>query len=123
MAHFAQIDENGLVLNVVVVNDEDTTNDEGIENEETGVSFLKQTFGDDTLWKKTSYNRNIRKNYASKGGTYDSTRDAFIDEKPFNSWILNEETCTWEAPIERPIDNERPIHWDEDSQDWIITEL
>ena len=121
MAHFAQLDANSIVLNVVVVNDEDTLNADGVESEATGVSFLKEVFGSSTEWKQTSYNRSIRKNYASVGGSYDSTRDAFIDEKPFNSWVLDEATCIWEAPIERPVDNERPIHWDEETQSWIIT--
>jgi hypothetical protein len=119
MAHFAQLDENNVVVNVIVVADEDTTGGDGVEDESVGIAFLKATFGEDTNWAKTSYNANIRKNYASIGGVFDTDRDAFIPPKPFNSWLLNEDTCTWEAPKPHPLDNEKPVRWDEETKDWV----
>jgi hypothetical protein len=82
-----------------------------------GIDFLNSTFGEHN-WKQTSFNGTFRKNYASIGYSYDENRDAFIPEKPFNSWILNENTCQWEAPIEHP-DNNTICEWDEDNKQWI----
>ena len=78
-------------------------------------------FGQDTVWKQTSYNHNFRKNYAMMGGTYDADKDAFIDVKPpFASWQLNEETCVWEAPVPMPDDHEtNPVVWNEENQEWV----
>jgi hypothetical protein len=102
MAHFAQLDENNVVLNVVVVANSDTADENGIENEEIGIQFLKSVLGENTIWKQTSYNNNIRKRYAGIGYIYNETLDAFIPPKPFDSWVLNEETCLWDAPTPRP---------------------
>ena len=99
MAHYAKIIE-GTVVEVIVA-DEDY------------ISELEGT------WVQTSYNGNIRKNYASVGGTYDSIRDSFINLKPYPSWILDETTCQWDAPVEIP-DKENKYVWDEDNQEWVI---
>jgi hypothetical protein len=106
MAHWAEIDENNIVIRVTV----------GDNNEpDEGYQWLIDNLGG--TWIKTSYNGNIRKNYAAIGMTYDAERDAFITPKPFNSWILNEETCNWEAPV--PYPNDDNIYtWDEETLSW-----
>lgn len=115
MAHFAKLDENNIVLEVHVVNNEDILDENGNESEEVGVAFLRNLFGADTNWKQTSYNGNIRKNYAGIGYTYDSIRDAFISPCPYPSWVFNEETYRWEAPVVRP---EGDYVWNELEQQW-----
>ena len=102
MAHFAELDSNNIVLRVLVVGNDDCLDDDNKESESVGISFLQNLYGSDTIWKQTSYNGKIRKNYAGIGYTYDQTRDAFIPAKPFNSWVLNETTCLWEAPVAYP---------------------
>jgi hypothetical protein len=109
MAHFAEIDpENLLVRRVLVV-----PNDQ----EHRGQEFLANDLGLGGTWIQTSYNNNIRKNFAGAGYTYDEERDAFIAPKPFNKWILNEETCQWEAPILRPGDSNQ-FWWNENKKEW-----
>ena len=111
MAHFAKLGPGNIVERVeVVANDIATT-------EEKGVEFLKSLHGNDTVWVQTSYNSNIRKNYAGVGYTYYQNLDAFIEPKPFNSWILDHETCLWEAPTPHPNDGKR-YSWDEDNKTW-----
>lgn len=117
MAHFAQLDENNVVLQIIVVNDNDCQIN-GVEFEDAGVVFCKQLFGVETRWKQTSYNGNIRKNYAGIGFIYDVQLDAFIPPKPFYSWVLNEETCQWESPIPKP-DQEKIYLWDESIISWV----
>ena len=118
MAHFAQLDENNIVTQVIVVSNDDIKDSEGNESELTGMAFCKSLLGPNTIWKQTSYNNSIRKNYAGIGFTYDATLDAFIAPKPFNSWILNETTCRWEAPIAYP--NDRNMYaWDEETTSWV----
>jgi hypothetical protein len=118
MAHFAQLDENNIVTQVIVVSNDDIKDSEGNESELTGIAFCKSLLGPNTIWKQTSYNNSIRKNYAGIGFTYDATRDAFIAPKPFNSWILNESTCIWEAPVAYPND-EKIYAWDEETTSWV----
>lgn len=116
MAHFAKLDENNNVLAVhVVVNDVITI--DGNESEQAGIDFLTGLHGH-ALWKQTSYNGNIRKNYAGIGFTYDAGRDAFIPPKPYASWTLNETTCQWEAPVAYPTDG-KPYTWDETTTSWV----
>jgi hypothetical protein len=105
MSHWAEIDENNIVLRVLVGN-----NDEADEGE----AFMNSLGG---TWVKTSYNGTIRKNYAGIGMSYDTERDAFIAPKPFASWILNEETCRWEAPVAYPTDGIM-YAWNEETNDW-----
>jgi hypothetical protein len=107
MAHFAEIDENNIVSRVLVTNND-------FPNE--GYNWLIENLGG--TWIKTSYNGNIRKNFAGIGYTYDEGRDAFIPPKPYQSWLLNEDTCQWEAPTAYPTDG-KLYTWDEDSQEWI----
>ena len=116
MAHFAKLDNDNNVIAVHVVNNEIITID-GVESEQAGIDFLTNLHGHN-LWKQTSYNSSFRKNYAGIGMKYDALKDAFIPEKPYASWILNELTCVWEAPIQYPLDNKK-YYWDEDSQSWV----
>jgi len=116
MAHFAKI-ENNTVTQVIVVNDEDILDEQGNESEEIGIRFCKDLLGGS--WIQTSYNGTIRKNLAGVGHTYDSNRDAFIGPKPSSSWVLNETTCRWEAPIPCPDDNLLYL-WDEEIQNWSL---
>lgn len=118
MAHFAQLDDNNIVTQVIVVHNNDCKIN-GVETEEAGVVFCKTLFGADTKWKQTSYNGTIRKNYAGIGFKYDAGRDAFIPPKPFNSWILREATCTWKAPVDYPTDGKH-YQWDESKTNWTL---
>lgn len=117
MAHFAKIDENNIVTSVVVVDNKDTADASGVEKEHIGAVHLEKILGG--TWKQTSYNGNFRKNYAGIGYSFDEQRNAFIPPKPFNSWILNETTCQWEAPVAMPNDGQM-YSWDENIQNWIL---
>lgn len=110
MAHYAFLDENNIVTEVITGIDE-TELIEGLDPETWYGNFRGQAC------KRTSYNGSIRKNYAGIGYTYDETRDAFIAPKLYPSWILNEDTCQWEAPIPYPTDNVM-YSWDEEAGDW-----
>jgi hypothetical protein len=118
MAHFAQLDENSVVLQVIVVNNSDCLDEIGNESEAIGVAFCQSLLGGN--WKQTSYNGTIRKNYAGIDYTYDSSRDAFIPPKPYDSWALNEATCLWDAPTPMPTDDKR-YTWDEATTSWVET--
>lgn len=126
MAHFAELDENNKVLRVIVVSDKDTSDSNGIEDEEIGISFCKFSFGSNTNWKKTSYNGNIRKRYAGIGYSYNQEFDAFIPPSPFPSWVLNKKSLDWEAPIPAPeltkeqIDSFLFYEWNEETKSWIL---
>lgn len=117
MAHFAEIDtdRNNLVLRVVVVDNKDTSDAQGVEKEHIGASYLERLLGG--TWKQTSYNANFRKHYAGVGFTYDAGRDAFIPPKPFPSWALDAD-CNWQAPVPMPTDG-KMYGWDEDTKSWI----
>lgn len=114
MAHFAQL-ENNIVTQVIVVNNQELLDENNVEQEEKGIAFCQSLLGGN--WKQTSYNANIRKNYAGAGYTYDAERDAFIPPKPYASWILNEDTCRWEAPVAFP-DDEKTYTWNEETVSW-----
>jgi len=116
MAHFAQLDENNIVTQVIVVHNNELMLD-GEESEDKGVLFCKSLYGSDTKWKQTSYNDSFRKNYAGIGYTFDKDRNAFIPPKSYDSWVLNETTCLWEAPIAYPTDNKVYV-WNEDTVSW-----
>jgi hypothetical protein len=120
MAYFAKLDENNVVLEVHAIDNNELLQD-GIESEAKGIQFLIDWSGGYTNWKQTSYNRRIRKNYAGIGYTYDATRDAFIPPQSFPSWILNEETCLWEAPVAMPTDGQF-YNWDEETLSWVLIE-
>ena len=111
MAHFAKLGAGNIVERVEVVSNDIAT------TEQAGVDFLNNLYGTRDVWKQTSYNGNIRKNFAGIGHTYDQTRDAFIEPKPFPSWILNETTCLWEAPVAFPTDGQK-YSWNEENQSW-----
>tara|TARA_R110000822_G_scaffold41274_1_gene112183 strand:- start:500 stop:871 length:372 start_codon:yes stop_codon:yes gene_type:complete len=117
MAHFAQLDNNNIVMQVIVVHNNELL-ENGIEIEEKGIDFCKSLFGSDTYWKQTSYNGNFRKNYAGIGFSYDFQRDAFIPPQPFPSWTLDENTYHWQSPIPYP-DDGKIYYWDESQQTWV----
>ena len=116
MAHFAQLDENNVVTQVIVVANSDTSDASGVEKEHIGAAFCERLFGG--TWKQTSYNGNKRKNYAGIGFTYREDIDAFVPPKPYASWLLNEATARWEAPVAMPSDGSM-YAWDEDNQAWV----
>ena len=117
MAHFARLEDN-TVTEVIVVHNNELLVD-GVESEAKGIEFCQSLFGGE--WIQTSYNGNIRKNFAGIGMTYDEVRDAFIFPKPFPSWTLNEETLEWEPPISRPTSGF--WEWEEETQEWVEVEF
>ena len=130
MASFAKLNSENIVTTVVSVVNEVLKDSNGIEQEQLGINFLKTLYNEPNAnWKQTSYNTHggvhnnngtpFRKNHAGIGFTYDSQRDAFISQKPYNSWVLNEQTCNWEAPIPKP-DNENQYTWNEETQSWTL---
>ena len=118
MAHFAKLGTGNIIERVEVVSNDIAT------TEQAGVDFLNNLYGTRDVWKQTSYNGNMRKNYAGIGYTYDQTRDAFIPPQPYLSWTLNETTCLWEAPITKPeyteeeLSNGNRYIWNETNQTW-----
>ena len=126
MASFAKIGLNSKVIEVLSVHKNVLKDSNGVEQEVNGIDFLTKLTGY-PIWKQTSYNTHggvhnnngtpFRKNFAGIGYTYDETRDAFIAPKPFNSWILNEDTCLWEAPVAYPQDDNR-YTWNETNLTW-----
>lgn len=119
MAHFAKLDENNVVTQVIVVDNKDTADASGVEKEHIGAAFCERLFGG--TWKQTSYNGNKRKNYAGIGFTYNADIDAFVPPKPFNSWVLNNETAQWEAPTAMPDDGQM-YSWNEETTSWDVAE-
>ena len=115
MAHYAFLDKDGIVTEVITGRDETETVD-GISDWETYYGNIRNQ---DCV--RTSYNGNIRYNYAGIGFTYDADRDAFISPKPYESWVLDEETCRWAAPVPYPEDDVM-YQWDEETIDWIATD-
>ncbi len=114
MAHFAKLGVGNIVERVAVVSNDVAT------TEQAGIDFLNDLYNTRDVWKQTSYNGNIRKNFAAVGFKYDQTRDAFIPPSPYNSWVINETTCLWEAPIPKPNEDTDEIRyeWDEDNRVW-----
>ena len=111
MAYFAKLGVGNKVKTVVSVHNDIAT------TEQAGIDFLNQLYKTQDIWKQTSYNNSIRKNYAGIGYKYDETRDAFISPKPYPSWSLNEENCQWKAPSARP-DDGKDYNWNETNQTW-----
>jgi hypothetical protein len=135
MASFAKIGLNGKVIEVLSVVNEVLYDSNGVEQESIGIDFLTKLTGY-PLWVQTSYNTHggshnnggtpLRKNHAGIGMTYDENRDAFIPKKPFNSWILNEDTCLWNAPVAMPtteLENNQYYSWNESTLTWDIVEV
>jgi len=117
MAHFAKLGTGNIVEQVIVVSN-DIAN-----TEQAGSDFINKLYNTRDVWKQTSYNNNIRKNFAGIGYQYDQTRDAFIAPKPFNSWILNEDTCLWNAPVAIPateLEDNQYYSWNESIINWEI---
>ena len=150
MAHFAKISEDNIVLTVHVLNNSDMHNADGVEDETVGQAYLQQHNNwPASLWIQTSYNtrggkyynsdlslgnqsKAFRGNYAVTGMTWDADKNAFIPEKPYNSWVLNETTFTWEAPVSKPeqtyttingIQYEDTFTWNESTTSWDKTEF
>jgi hypothetical protein len=137
MASFAKLNSENIVITVVSVVNEVIKDSNGVEQEQLGIDFLKTLYNEpNAVWKQTSYNTRggihssggtpFRKNHAGIGMTYDSNRDAFISPKPFNSWILNENTCLWEAPIPMPtteLENNQFYSWDEETLNWTLQNI
>jgi len=124
MAHFAKI-ENGVVTQVIVVDNKDTADASGVEKEYIGAAFCERLLGG--TWKQTSYNGNMRKNYAGIGYTYNEDIDAFVPPKPYASWVLDNDTAQWNAPVAMPEDagtGEPPkrYSWDEPTTSWVVVE-
>ena len=131
MASFAKIGLNGKVIEVQSVVNEVLHDSNGVEQEVNGIDFLTKLTGY-PVWKQTSYNTvggvhnnngtPLRKNHAGIGYTYDEDRDAFIPKKPFNSWVLNETTCLWNAPVAYPTDGKR-YSWNETTKNWDLQNI
>ena len=119
MAHFAELDENNVVLRVIVVANEDTADGDGNEVEALGIAFCQNLLGG--TWVQTSYNDNIRKQYAGIGYTYDPNADVYIRPEPFPSWSLDE-NHDWQPPTPHP-DDGKPYSWDEDTTTWVEIEI
>jgi hypothetical protein len=113
MAHWAEVDSDNKVLRVLVTDNNDPNGDEGYQ-------WLVDNLGG--RWIKTSYNSNIRKNFAGIDYIYDETKDAFIAPQPYSSWILDEDSCRWQAPVPYPVDNNH-YWWDEDTKQWIQSDI
>lgn len=118
MAHFARVGLNNEVDLVVAVDNINLMTPQGVEQESIGLEYLTHVFGEGITWIQTSYNGTFRKHFAGVGFTYDSARDAFIPPKPYNSWVLDEDTCIWSAPNPYPEDG-KPYTWDEPTLSWI----
>jgi len=131
MASFAKIGLNSKVIEVLSVHNNELLDSNGVEQESIGIDFLTKLTGW-AIWKQTSYNTYggvhssggipLRKNFAGVGYTYEEDRDAFIPKKPYNSWILNEQTCIWEAPVAKPND-ENMYSWNEQNQSWDLVTI
>jgi hypothetical protein len=113
MAYFAKLGAGNKVLTVEIVSNDIAT------TEQAGVDFLNNLYRTRDVWKQTSYNATIRKNFAGIDFKYDQARDAFIPPKPYNSWTLNETTCRWEAPVIKP-DDGQIYNWNEENQQWEV---
>lgn len=118
MAHFAELDSNNVVLRVVVVDNKDTADANGVEKEHIGAAFCERLFGG--TWKQTSYNGTIRKHYAGVGYAYNSVRDAFIPPQPYPSWALDDD-ANWQPPVAMPTNDQR-YSWNESTQTWDAVE-
>jgi hypothetical protein len=120
MAHYAKINDQNIVEQVIVISNEDELKD-GVESEEQGIAFCKSLFGKDTNWVKTSYNSKIRGNYAGIGYTYNPEKDVFAPPKPYPSWILNDK-AQWCPPIPYP-DDGKMYAWKEELQSWLEIQM
>jgi len=120
MAHFAELDENNVVLRVIVVDTKDNSTADGVEKESIGQAFCERLFGG--TWIQTSYNNNMRVRYAGIGYSYDPALDAFIPPQPYPSWTLDSATADWVSPTPMPADGSI-YSWDEAKKTWVLTEI
>lgn len=123
MAHFAQLNENNEVIQVIVVGNNDCKDAQGNESEEVGINFCRSLLGGHTNWKQTSYNSSFRKRYAGIGYSYNAELDAFIPPKPYPSWTLDTEEANWIPPVPMPSDSgtgnpPKLYTWNEETQAW-----
>jgi hypothetical protein len=118
MAHFAELNEDNVVTQVIVVANEELLVD-GVESEAKGIEFCESLFGG--RWIQTSYSASVRKNYAGIDFLYDEDKDAFIAPKTFESWVLDEDTCRWQAPVAPPLDD-KYYTWNEQELNWVLAE-
>jgi len=118
MAHYAKLGLNSKVIDVVVVSNEDMMDKDGIESEQLGIDFLEKLTRY-PFWVQTSYNGSIRKNYAAVEYSYDEELDAFIAPSPYESWVLNEDTCRYESPVPYPEGGEI-YQWNEELTNWVL---
>jgi hypothetical protein len=121
MAHFAQLDENNVVTQVIVVSNNELLDASGVEREEMGIGFCQRLFGGN--WKQTSYNHNFRKRYAGIGYTYNAELDAFVPPKPYPSWVLDNDEANWKPPVAQPADmgygeGQKMYTWNEETTSW-----
>jgi hypothetical protein len=116
MAHFAQLDENNVVTQVIVVSNNELLDANGQEREELGVAFCQRLFGGN--WKQTSYNHNLRVRYAGIGYSYNADLDAFVPPKPYPSWVLINTTAMYEAPKPMPVVEGKIYNWNEEHLRW-----
>ena len=133
MAHFAQLDDNNVVIQIIVVSNDDCSDANGTESESIGVAFCQKLLGANTNWKQTSYNSNMRVRYAGVGYSYNAELDAFVPPQPYASWTLNNTTADWDSPLTEPTLTEEQITagsyyaWDEDAYQadnttvWVLT--
>ena len=120
MAHFAELDSNNVVLRVIVIDNKDTADAHGVEKEYIGAAFCERLFGG--TWKQTSYNGNLRKNFAGIGYSYmPAPIDGFAPPRPYPSWNLDPDVCQWVAPVPMPEDGKR-YSWDEATTSWVENE-
>jgi hypothetical protein len=116
MAHFAKLDDNNIVKQVIVVSNNELLDESGIESEQKGIDFCTNLFGG--RWVQTSYNGSIRKNYAGQGYFYDSILDAFIAPQPYPSWVLDAD-AKWQPPTPYPVEEGKFFNWDELTLSWV----
>ena len=136
MAYFAKLGTGNIVEKVISINNTVITDSNGVEQEQLGIDFINKLYNTNDIWKQTSYNTKggvhvkggtpFRKNYAGIGFQYDLQRDAFLPPKPYNSWVLNEDTCFWETPVVLPtteLSDNQYYSWNESILNWEIKEL
>ena len=125
MAHFAQLDENNVVINVIVVHNNDCLDENGNESEQVGINFCKSLLGANTRWIQTSYNGNVRYRYAGVSYTYDPELDIFIHPAPYPSWEYSTIIHEWEAPVAMPMDVPVGHHcvWNEENLQWDVVPI
>ena len=134
MAHFAQLDSNNVVTQVIVVSNDDTSDSNGVETESIGVAFCQKLLGAETNWKQTSYNNNMRVRYAGIGYSYNASLDAFVTPQPYASWTLDSGTADWVSPLgaapaltAEETEAGKYYSWDEDAYQadnttgWVLT--